>query len=159
MNITTITFKYMGNQRVYISTGGFSQYLYEDHVGFSPVTVNGVRGKALHYIGDGIGDHTGLPQYADTSDMYFRVGKDGKVIQGKVYIDRKHAIDFDWSHRHVNSDGRTFQKRVVHVQVYRVDEKGNSHRLSDSARYMNNAEIAKYGPIIHAFNPDVKFRP
>lgn len=91
--------------------------------------------------------------------MYFRVGKDGNVIQGKVYVDRKHCIDFDWSHKHVNSNGQSFQKGVVHVQTYEVDSKGVTHRLSDGARYMSNAEIKKYGAIIHAFNPSVKFRP
>ncbi len=91
--------------------------------------------------------------------MYFRVGRDNSVIQGKVYIDRKHCIDFDWSHNHVNSDGQSFPKGVVHVQIYQVDENGKTHRLSDMARYMTASEIAKYGPIIHAFNPNVKFKP
>lgn len=155
MNTITIIFKHMGNQREYITSGGFSQYLYEDYANFSPMTINGIRGKVLHYIGDGDKDHTGLPQYANTSDMYFRVGKDGSVIQGKVYVGRKQVIDFDWSHKHVNSDGKTFPNGIVHVQVYEVDSNRVSHRLSDSARYMSNAEIAKYGPIIHAFNPNV----
>lgn len=85
----------MGNQREYIASGGFSQYLYEDHPKFRPINVNGKHAKALHYIADGKKDHTGLPPYANTSNMYFRVGKDGNAIQGKVYIDRKHCIDFD----------------------------------------------------------------
>lgn len=91
--------------------------------------------------------------------MYFRVGRDGIVTQGKVYVDRKHCLDFDWSHNHANSDGESFPKGVVHVQIYEVNSKGESHRLTDKARYMSNEEIAKYGPIIHAFNPHVKFRP
>lgn len=159
MTIIMMTCRLMGNQREYIDSGGFSQYLYEDHPKFRPMTVNGIHAKALHYIADGKKDHTGLPSYANKSNMYFRVGKDGNAIQGKVYIDRKHCIDFDWSHKHVNSDGESFQKGVVHVQTYRVDNKGVTHRLSDDARYMSNAEIAKYGAIIHAFNPHVKFRP
>ena len=151
----------MGNQREYVKSGGFSQYLYEDHKRFKPQTVNGIRGKAVHYIKDGETDHTGLPAYADTSDMYFRVGLDGKVVQAKLYIDRKHCIDFDWGHVHVNKggDGKSFPKGVVHVQTYPVNENGKAMRLSHNARYMSNEEIAKYGGIIHAFNPDVKFRP
>ncbi len=159
ITITMINFEHMGNQREYIASGGFSQYLYVDHPDYSPRIMNGVQAKVIRYIGDGPKDHTGLPQYADTSDMYFRVGKDGTVTQGKVYVGRKQCIDFDWSHRHVNSDGESFPKGVVHVQIYEVDSKGESHRLSKRARYMNEAEITKYGPIILAFNPYVKFRP
>ena len=152
----------MGNQREYLSSGGFSQYLYEDNKNFSSLIVNGVRGKVVHYIPDGDDiDHTGLPAYADTSDMYFRVGSDGNVVQGKLYLDRKHCVDFDWGHTHVNrkGDGKIFPKGVVHVQVYPVNKNGKVTRLSDNARYMSNEEIAKYGGIIRAFNPDVKFRP
>lgn len=151
----------MGNQREYIESGGFSRHLYEDHPDYAPISINGIHAKVLHYIADGATDHTGLPPYADTSDMYFRVGKDGSVIQGKVYIDRKHCIDFDWSHNHVNvkGDGRSFEIGVVHVQTYEVDSNGKTHRLSNNARLMTNEEIAKYGPLIHAYNPDVKFRP
>ena len=79
------------------------------------------------------------------------------------YISRKMCIDFDWSHTHTNkgteSDGRSFQKGVIHVQTYRVEKDGTTTRLSNNARYMNNSEMKKYGPIIKAFNPDVKFRP
>lgn len=151
----------MGNQREYIKSGGFSQYLYEDHPDFTPKTINGIKAKALHYIADKGVDHTGLPQYSNTSDMYFRVGPDGNVIQGKIFIDRKHCIDFDWSHNHVNKkgDGKSFPINTVHVQIYEINDKKETIRLSQNARYMTEAEIAKYGPVIHAFNPNVKFRP
>lgn len=150
----------MGNQQEYIESGGFSKYLYETHNDFEPVTINGIRGKVLHYVADGDIDHTGLPQYANTSDMYFRVGPDGKVIQGKVYIDRRQCIDFDWGHDHTNyrGNGMHFPKGVVHVQTYGVDENGVRYRLSDDARHMNNDEIKKYGPLIHWFCPEARFR-
>ena len=147
----------MGNQREYIKSGGFSQYLYEDHDGFTPVTINGIRGKVVRFIADKGEAHTGLPTYANSSDIYFRVNRDGEVIQGKVYINRKHTLDFDWGHTHKNADGSVFEKGIVHVQVYSVSQDGV--RMSKTARYMNNEEIAKYGAIIHAFNPKVKFRP
>lgn len=162
LNMTTIMMTFnMGNQREYLSSGGFLQYLYVDHESFSPLTINGIRGKVVHYIPDGNTDHTGLPTYADTSDMYFRVDKNGNVIQGKVYIDRKQSIDFDWGHTHVNKkgDGKIFPEGVVHVQIYNVDKDGNFTRNSNNARYMNDDEIAKYGPLIQAFNPNVKFKP
>lgn len=153
--------KLMGNQRELIHSGGFSQYLYEDHPRFKPMAINGVRGKVIHYIADGKKDHTGLPQYSNKSDMYFRVGKDGNVVQGKVYVDRRHSIDFDWSHNHKNitGNGLYFPIGLVHVQVYETDARGDMHRVSDNARYMTEYEIEKYGPIIHALNPSVRFRP
>lgn len=153
----------MGNQREYIATGGFSVYLYEDHPDYEAKTVNGVHGKVIKLKTDKTGTHAGLPTYANTSDMYFRLGQEGGIIQGKVYINRKMCIDFDWGHDHTNkgpgADGRTFPKGVVHVQTYSVDEKGVVTRHSNNARYMNNAEMKKYGPIIKAFNPNAKFRP
>lgn len=153
----------MGNQKEYIDTGGFSSYLYEDNPNWKAKTVNGIHGKVIKLIADKTGTHAGLPTFANTSDMYFRLGKDGKIIQGKVYINRKMCIDFDWSHNHTNkgpgSDGRTFHKGVVHVQTYHVEPDGTITRLSNNARLMNNGEMKKYGPIIKAFDPDVKFRP
>ena len=66
-----------------------SAYLYENHPGWESKTVNGIHGKVIKLKADKTGSHAGLPTYANTSDMYFRVGKDGKVIQAKVYISRK----------------------------------------------------------------------
>lgn len=153
----------MGNQRHYFSAGGFSAYLYEDHPDWPSKTINGVHGKVIKLIADKTGHHAGLPQYANTSDVYFRLGAEGTVVQGKVYINRKMCIDFDWGHTHTNNqprgDGKTFQKGVVHVQTYRVNDDGTTTRLSNNARYMNDDEIKKYDPIIKAFAPNVKFRP
>lgn len=153
----------MGNQRHYLSYGGFSEYLYEDHPAWKPITINGIHGKVIRLKADETGVHSNLPIYANTSDMYFRVGKDGTVIQGRVYINRRSCIDFDWGHTHTNkgadSDGRVFQKGIVHVQEYRIEDKQTITRLSNNARYMSDEEIKKYGAIIKAYNPNVKFRP
>ncbi len=148
----------MGNQREFIPTGGFSASLYEDNPGWEPRTVNGVQAKVIKLITDKTGKHSGLPSYADTSDMYLRVGHDGDVIQAKLYKDRKHCLDFDWGHVHKNKgEKNVFPKGVVHVQTYSVSNIGV--RYSNNARLMTEAEIKKYGAILKAFNPKVKFRP
>ena len=146
----------MGNQREYIPGGGFSQHLYKDE---SPkVTINGITGKMISLVADPTGTHAGLPTYSDTSDIYFKKGKDGKASQAKVYTDRKTVLDFDWSHTHKNSDGRVFPKGTVHVQVYRVNDDGSLTRLSKDARFMSNFDMKTYGPILKYFNKDIKFR-
>lgn len=149
----------MGNQQDYIESGGFSQYLYKDHDGFIAKEINGVKGKVVHDQRDPKGLHYSLPSYANTSDMYFKVSKNGEVIQGRLYIDRKSVLDFDWGHTHKNtSDGKIFTKGTIHVQEYSVDSNGKLIRHSDSARLMTDTEIKKYGPLIRAYNPNVKFR-
>lgn len=149
----------MGNQQEYIESGGFSQYLYKDHYKFSAKEINGVRGKVVLDQRDPNGQHYSLPSYANTSDMYFKAAKDGEVIQGRLYIDRKSVLDFDWGHTHTNSsDGKVFTKGTIHVQKYNVDSKGKLIRHSNNARLMTDTEIKKYGPIIKAYNPNVKFR-
>lgn len=94
---------------------------------------------------------------SSTSDIYFKKGTDGLASQEKVYKDRQTILDFDWNHDHKNSDGRIFHKGKVHVQVYRKNSDGSLTRLKD-ARFMNNYEMKKYGPILKYFNPNVKFR-
>ncbi len=147
----------MGNQREYLESGGFTQYLYKDE---SPkVTINGVTGKMVSKISAPTAKHDGLPTYANTSDIYFKKGDDGLATQAKAYIGRKMYLDFDWNHDHKNKgDGRFFPKGTVHVQVYKIDKNGNIHRLSDDARFMSNYEMKKFGPIIKYFNPNAKFR-
>lgn len=148
----------MGNQRNYLAEGGFAQWLYRSHPDFDVIEINGVRGKAVYHIDDPKGGHIDLPTYANTSDLYFRV-EEGKVAQGKLYTDRRMVLDFDWDHSHTNTKtGETFPIGTVHVQQYMVDDKGRFKRLSGKARLMTIEEIKKYGPIIRAFNPNVKFR-
>lgn len=149
----------MGNQQDYIESGGFSQYLYKDHSGFGAKVVNGVRGKVVLDQRDPNGQHYSLPSYANTSDMYFKVAKNGEVVQGRLYINRKSVLDFDWGHTHTNtSDGKTFPKGTIHVQEYSVGSNGKLIRHSDSARLMTDTEIKKYGPLIKTYNPNVKFK-
>ena len=149
----------MGNERQYNPKGGFNEHLYDDHPAWTALNINGVRGKVITYVYDSKGIHTKLPTYSDTSDMYFRVDKTGKVIQAKLYLNRRQCIDFDWGHQHRNKgDGRVFEKGTVHVQTYSVLSDGSTRRNSE-ARYMSNEEIEKYGALIRAFNPEVKFRP
>ncbi len=148
----------MGNQKNYIQKGGFANYLYRDTPGFNVVEMNGVRAKAINRIDDPDGKHAGLPMYSNTSDMYFRI-KEGVAMQAKLYVDRKTLLDFDWDHSHANKKtGEFFPKGTVHIQEYYVDKNGETKRHSGKARLMTDAEIKKYGPIIHAFNPKVKFR-
>lgn len=151
----------MGNGRQFLESGGFSAYLYEDHPNYSTKIVNGIRGKVIRLKTDPQGDHAGLPTYANTSDMYFRVNHTQEVIQGRYYADRTLCIDFDWGHEHVNygGDRKVFPKGIVHVQTYSVNANGEITRLSNQARYMSEEEINKFGGLIKAFNPNVKFRP
>lgn len=149
----------MGNQRFLLEEGGFCEYLYEDYPGWESKAIGGVTGKVIRLVADPDGSHSGLPSYSDKADVYFKVGKDGKVMQAKAYKDRKQKLELDWAHQHKNkSDGKVFNKGVVHVHTYTVDSKGNFVRSSE-ARYMTNAEIAKYGELIHAYNPDVVLQP
>lgn len=159
MTIITMICRLMGNQREYIKSGGFAAYLYENHPDWKPVEINGIKAKVLKLITDKSGCHSGLPTYANTSNMYLRANRDGEVVQAKLYISRKQCIDFDWGHQHknVNGDGKVFQKGIVHVQRY--DASDMTVRHSNNARLMTESEIKKYGAILKAFNPNVKFRP
>lgn len=120
-------------------------------------TINGVKGHIVKRRGDS-DDHSNLPHYADTSEIYFRKNAGG-VCQARAYIGKKMCIDFDWSHNHRNkTDGRSFKEGTVHVQIWKWHSDGSFTRLSDNARFMNNSEMKKYGGIIKEFCPNVKFR-
>ena len=118
---------------------------------------NGIRGKLLKER-KGKDDHTKLPRYAGKSDLYFRKNKNG-ICQARLYIGRKQFLDFDWGHEHTNTkDSRKFPKGTVHVQLWTNDGHDNFTRDSANASYMNNTEMKKYGALIRAFCPNVKFR-
>lgn len=136
------------------------------------VTINGVTGRMIADKSGVNVDHIYLPM--QKSDIYFYPGKDGIATQAKLYsADKKKQLDFDWNQIHKNKDRNgnateTFQEGVIHVQEYvstrykdPKDKKWKDHfkRKSNNARPMTEAEIAKYGPIILKFNPNVKFRP
>ena len=128
-----------------------------EYVSLEPAKiVNGVKGHLIKKIGDS-DTHTNLPYYSNTSDVYFRQNKNG-VCQARVYVGQKKYIDFDWSHVHTNSDGRKFERWVVHVQVWKQNKDGSFSRQNDDARSMSNAEMKKYGPILKAYCPSVKLR-
>lgn len=159
MTIIMMICRLMGNQREYIESGGFSAYLYEDHPDWTPKVINGIKAKVVKLITDKSGCHSGLPTYANSSNMYLRVNRDGQVIQAKLFVDRKQCVDFDWGHQHknVDGDGKVFPKGIVHVQRY--NPRDITVRHSNNARLMTESEIKKYGAILKAFNPHVKFRP
>ena len=120
--------------------------------------VGGIKGGIVKRK-DATETHSNLPQYAVTSDMYFRKNNAG-VCQGRVYLDHKVTLDFDWRHDHTNNgiDGRHFRRGVVHVQIWQQKPDGTFTRISNGARLMNNAEMKQYGPLIKTFCPGVKFR-
>jgi hypothetical protein len=147
----------MGNAVEFLIGGGKrgadSEYV---QIGATKI-INGVKGHIVKRRGDS-DQHTNLPRYADTSEVYFRQNATN-VCQARVYIGKKMCIDFDWSHNHVNkTDGRTFKTGTIHVQVWQWHSDGSFTRLSDAARLMNNFEMKRYGGIIKAFCPNVKFR-
>ena len=154
----------MGGPKWYRKEAGHTENKYS-HVEGSRVTINGVTGEIIIRNSDPTkGNHSNNPAYSNTCDMYFHYGKSGKeVVQASLYIGRKKICDFDWSHEHRNvGDGRRFSPGVVHVQFYEDKGDGSGERVrknNGDARYMNNAECKKFGPIIHHFNPDVKLKP
>lgn len=144
--------------RQYLQEGRFSSYLYEDHPDHSPITMNGITAKVVSKIDDPTKAQAGLPSYSNTSDMYFKKGIEGNIIQAKLYEGRKQSIDFDWGHEHKNSDGTVFPKGVIHVQAYGNIEGNQMPRFSGNAHLMTDAEIKKYGALILHYNPHARFR-
>lgn len=157
----------MGGGRWYYRVSGHTENKYEtvyDENGNPLVaTVGGVTGCLIKEKKDPTGTHTSLPSYARTSDLYFRKGPTGKVVQASLYLCGKKVLDFDWGHKHINSlgDGKTFPNGIVHVQFHEgIGGKNlDRGRSLKNARYMTKAEIAKYGPILKYFCPDIDFGP
>lgn len=149
----------MGNGAKFLESLGNPSSAESQFVSLSEVrVVNGVRGRIVKRRGDP-DTHTSLPQYARTSDMYFRLNEKG-VCQGRVYLKHKVVLDFDWSHNHRNKgkDHRCFKAGTIHVQMWEHHADGSMTRLSNDARSMSNQEMKKYGPIIKSFCPWVKLR-
>ncbi|MDE5811414.1 MAG: hypothetical protein K2G64_02985 [Muribaculaceae bacterium] len=146
----------MGNGRIYPDsgfTGSAAKYERIDQYQYA----NGLRGSIIKRKDDVL-NHSNLPQFSNTSDLYFRQNANG-VCQARVYVDHATFLDFDWSHNHANkADGRNFQRGTIHVQTWLRNSDGSFTRLSDDARMMNNFEMKKYGPLIKKFCKEVKFR-
>ena len=146
----------MGNGKVYPGGGFIGPDAKYERIGEYKYA-NGLRGSIVKRKVD-TSDHSNLPQFANSSDMYFRQNSKG-ICQGRVYINHATFLDFDWSHNHTNNgDGRSFDIGTIHVQMWLKNSDGSFSRLSNDARMMNNSEIKKYGPLIRKFCKTVKFR-
>lgn len=151
----------MGNARDLNPDGGFHLYSYMNHPMFSAVEINGLRAKVIKWIDDKDGNHTSLPAFADTSDIYLRTDPIGKVVQARVYVSRTMTIDFDWGHDHRNPGtprSEQFHKGTVHVHEHSALCNGKFDRDSNAARLMTDEEITRYGPVLRHFNSKVKFK-
>ena len=140
----------MGNQRNFLESGGFSEYLYET-VG-EVVTINGLRCKIIKMLSDTNNHYAGLPKFSNTSDVYVGLGPGDVPRQLRVYKDRRNYKDFDWGHEHINSDGTKFPKGVVHVQRY-------PGANGSDARYMTSAEHQVLDAVISYFAPFARLTP
>lgn len=146
----------MGNGKVY-PIGGFTgaNAKYESIGSYK--YANNLKGIIIKRKDDST-NHSNLPQFANTSDMYFRQNAKG-VCQARVYVNHATFLDFDWSHNHTNKvDGHCFITGTIHVQAWTRNTDGSFSRQSSDARLMSNDEIAKYGSLIYIFCPNVKFR-
>lgn len=140
----------MGNQRNFLESGGFSEYLYET-VG-EVVTINGLRCKIIKMPSDTNNHYAGLPKFSNTSDVYVGLGPGDVPRQLRLYKDRRSYKDFDWGHEHINSDGTRFPKGVVHVQRY-------PGANGSDARYMTSAEHQVLDAVISYFAPFARLTP
>ena len=140
----------MGNQRNFLESGGFSEYLYET-VG-EVVTINGLRCKIIKMLSDTNNHYAGLPKFSNTSDIYVGLGPGDVPRQLRIYKDRRNYKDFDWGHEHINSDGTKFPKGVVHVQRY-------PGANGSDARYMTSAEHQVLDAVISYFAPFARLTP
>lgn len=71
----------MGGEKTYNPEGGFTEQLYYQ-VG-DAIEAGGLTGKILGKFGEEIG-HSNLPSYSNTSNIYFKIGKEGHVEQMRI---------------------------------------------------------------------------
>lgn len=137
----------MGKFNEYNKAGGFRTYNY---VHRERIIAGDLTGEVLSKYNEKV-SHTGLPEYSNTAKIYFWRARDGRIIQMRIFVDRKAAFDFDWGHTH----GR-FEKGVVHVHAWTVDDKGRPHR-QEPHRTLNSEEIKKYGALLRKADPHIRF--
>lgn len=137
----------MGKFNDYNKAGGFRSYNY---VHRERIIVGDLSGEVLSKYNEKV-SHTGLPEYSNTARIYFWRARDGRIIQMRIFVDRKAAFDFDWGHTH----GK-FEKGVVHVHAWKLDAKGQPHR-QEPHRILNIEEIKKYGALLRKADPHIRF--
>lgn len=139
----------MGGLKHLQPQGGYStRALYKtDEV----VTKYGITAKVLSKI-DGLKGHDGLPMTSNTSTYYMKRDDKGRIEQIRIYSKRMGIIDLDWGHQHKDKP-----VGVVHVHHYKYDSRGIPMR-DTSPRYMNNAELRKFGKFIKYVAPHAKLR-
>lgn len=140
----------MGNGSDYIKDGGFLKYDWEKER-----TIEGI--DVLRHKFEKRSD---LPKFSNTAKAYFKEDGNHEVIQLRFYDDRLAVIDIDImpSQNHINKVTKEkFPAGVLHIHDWGFED-GKWRRLEE-ARYMTDAEIAKYGDLIRKANPNVRFRP
>lgn len=137
----------MGKFNEYNKSGGFGSYNY---VHRERITAGDLTGEVLAKYNETVA-HTGLPEYSNNAKIYFWRARNGRIIQMRVFENRKAVMDFDWGHTHGQ-----FEKGIVHVHAWKLDAKGHPHR-QEPHRIMNSEEIAKYGALLRKADSHVRF--
>lgn len=142
----------MGSYRKYLPEGGFSEYLYDEET--DKISAGGITAKVIFKRNED-NYHSGLPTCSDKSEAYLKRSDEGnhEIETLRIYKNRQANVDFDWGHGH-----QGLEKGVVHVHILSNGE-GGFHTSGQSARYMTQAEIEKYGPLIKKANPNARFLP
>lgn len=137
----------MGGQRTLLPSGGFREYLY--HQVGETITANGISGKVIERIGGRPG-HDGLPQYSNTSKVYFKMDENGRIEQARIYDGRRCVLDIDWGHNH-----HEFKKGIAHVHEYISGKGSNLHRDEKYVRYLSDDEKREYGGLLLKADPGI----
>ena len=145
----------MGGHRVFNEQGGFNQYLYRT---VTQMEINGMQVTTITKI-DEANHHSGMPFYSQHSDVYLKMESDSdEIIQAIIYKNRRAVLEIDWGHSHHGKKGHpSFKEGEVHVHTL-TEENGKVVRSKEPARWMNDEEMKKYGPIIRYANPNAKMR-